>query len=128
MQNQFTAKVNANHSKLLKAFLSFIVVAIGVCIFHSNSMASPLDNAKQSGYVGETESGYLKVVEQNNPPQDVYNLVKQINYKRKIKYKEIASSTQGADLASVERTIGKKLISRASPGEYVFIQGRWRQK
>jgi uncharacterized protein YdbL (DUF1318 family) len=64
----------------------------------------------------------------SNAPASVRSLVEQINAEREAKYAEIAQK-QGAPTAAVAQIAGKKLIERATPGEYVMgANGQWQQK
>ncbi len=102
-------------------------LVLGCPIFISQAQAGPLEVAKAAGYLGEQANGYLGVVSSSAPAQAV-SLAKEINLKRRAKYREIAQKNQ-TTLQAVEAVVGQKLISRASPGE--FIQpagGSWQRK
>jgi len=89
--------------------------------------ADSLSQAKDAGLVGERLDGYLGTVA-SNPSQDVVQLVKSINAKRKDAYQEIAIQ-QGQPLHVVEKLMVKKLLERAEPGHYIMSEsGRWIQK
>lgn len=64
-----------------------------------------LDQARSSGLVKETPSGYLKVVK---PSDEVNALVKKVNDGRKAEYKKIAKKN-GTSLQAVEQLAGKRL-------------------
>ena len=96
-------------------------------VLPSIAMAISLDDAKASGVVGETTSGYLEAVVKN-PTEEVKSLVREINTKRKIKYQEIAAQT-GSSLADVEKLAALKAIEKTSPGFFVKSKnGTWIKK
>ncbi|QHA89546.1 YdbL family protein [Serratia rhizosphaerae] len=88
-------------------------------------MALTLDEAKQQGRVGETLSGYVAPLKQDN---DTLALVKRINDGRTEQYQKIAEGNHIA-LDDVARMTGQKLVARAAAGEYVRgINGQWLKK
>ncbi len=100
-------------------FLSAILCSYTAC-------ALTLDEAKNQALVGETLSGYLAVIESNNP--QALKLVTDINAQRQQKYTEIARNNQ-LKTAEVAKIAGAKLIERASSGEYVRgLNGQWLKK
>lgn len=87
--------------------------------------ALTLNEAKAAGFVGETPSGYIAVVE-NGP--GVSALVESVNARRRTRYQEIADS-EGAPLEAVEMLAGARLMERASAGEVVMnASGAWVRK
>jgi uncharacterized protein YdbL (DUF1318 family) len=69
-----------------------------------------LDDAKQSGLVGEDASGYIAAVS-DKPSKEVQALVADINAKRRASYEGIVSANNGdVTLDAVEKLAGKKLI------------------
>lgn len=102
-------------------------IALIVLFTAGTAMAGVLDNAKNAGLVGEQADGYVGLVTADVPP-DVVALVKEVNLKRKAKYREIANKN-GVSLASIEALAGKKLIERAPAGQYVRLpDGKWVRK
>ena len=100
-----------------------LVVGLGI----GPALAGALEDAKAEGLVGERIDGYLGVVD-SGAPGSVKSLVDQINAERKAKYAEIAKK-QGAPVDAVAQIAGKKLIERASSGEYVMgASGKWQKK
>ena len=85
-----------------------------------------LDEAKQSGLIGEQINGYLGTVSDSANPT-VKELVADINKKRKAKYSEIAQS-QNAPLEQVEKQSGEMLIKRTQQGHYINIGAGWQKK
>lgn len=87
--------------------------------------AGPLDDAKAQGLVGEQWDGYVGAVSSDG---DVQGLINDINAKRKAKYEEIAKK-RGAPTEAVAQIAGKKLVGRASSGQYIRNNdGQWKQK
>ena len=77
--------------------------------------------------VGERADGYVGIVDPS-APGGVVTMVQNINGKRRAKYQGIAAKN-GTSLQAVEAIVGKKLIRRAKPGEYIMDSaGRWRRK
>lgn len=86
--------------------------------------ASPLEDAKRDGLVGERYDGYLGAV-LPNPPANVKQLIASINGERKTEYAAIAKKN-GISVEQVALLAGKKLVGRASAGEYVMgSNGKW---
>ena len=103
------------------------LVVLGLALAIASAQAGALEDAKAAGLVGERIDGYLGVVD-SGAPASVKSLVDQINAERQAKYAEIAAK-QGAPVEAVAQIAGKKLIERASSGEYVMgADGSWRQK
>ncbi len=104
----------------------FFILAISL----SGSMpvvAMDLQHAKGMGVVGETQSGYLGVVN-SSVSGDVKAMVVDINKKRKNKYQEIAKRN-GTSVSAVEKLAGKKAIARTPSGQYVMSSsGEWVKK
>ncbi|WP_205438192.1 YdbL family protein [Edwardsiella tarda] len=94
------------------------------------SLASPawaltLDEARTSGRVGETLSGYLAARSQD---AETLALVARVNQGRAQSYQALAQSN-GVSRESVARLAGEKLVARATRGEYVQgINGLWLRK
>ncbi|MBT3196284.1 MAG: YdbL family protein [Gammaproteobacteria bacterium] len=89
--------------------------------------ASPLDEAKNSGYIGEKTNGYLGIVNKN-APASIKQLAETINLKRKKQYREIANK-RNTPLNAVETTVGKKLLHRAQQNHhfYQLESGNWQR-
>lgn len=88
--------------------------------------ASPLDDAKQAGHVGEQADGYLAA--RPGAPGSAQALVSQINTGRSTRYAEIAAKN-GTDPSAVAALAGSKLIARTPSGQWVRdASGAWRQK
>lgn len=103
---------------------------ISVALLFALVMAQPawaltLDEARQSGRVGETLSGYLAA---RADDRDTQALVARINAGRQQQYQRVAEQNN-LTTAEVASIAGQKLVSRAAAGEYVRgINGQWLKK
>ena len=79
--------------------------------------ALTLDEAKDSGLVGEDASGYIAAVSEK-PAKDVVALVNDINAKRRAEYERIAAAND-ISVADVEKLAGKKAIEKSPEGAYI---------
>ncbi len=103
------------------------LIAFFILFTATAAMAGVLDDAKNAGLVGEQADGYVGLVSTSVPP-DIAALVKEVNLKRRAKYRELANKN-GVSLASIEALAGKKLIERAPAGQYVRLpDGKWVRK
>ena len=88
--------------------------------------ASPLDDAKRAGSVGEQADGFLGQVP--GAPASARELVERVNSERAARYREIAKKN-GTTPTAVGVLAGQKLIERAPAGQWVRGQdGKWKQK
>lgn len=102
-----------------------LAVLSGMLLLSAPLQALTLDEARSRGLVGETLSGYVAVVVQND---DAQALVKKINAARLESYQQLAQSNN-LKVDDVARLAGQKLVARAQPGEYVRgINGKWLRK
>ena len=91
------------------------------------AVASPLDDAKAAGWLGERPDGYVGLVD-SSAPSAVQDLVKEINTRRRAKYREIAEKS-GTSVEVVARAAGAKLVERTAKGHYVLdASGKWLRK
>ena len=90
------------------------------------AFSAELDQVKSAGLVGERADGYLGLVDKN-APDDVVNLVKDVNDRRRAEYQRIASSNE-LTLDQVEALAGRKAIERTAPGGWILTNGGWQQK
>ena len=91
------------------------------------AQAASLVEAKEAGFIGERQDGYLGYVI-DKVPQDVVDLVTDINAKRKLKYQEISQHNR-TDLKAVEALAGKKAIEKTAQGLFVQMpDGHWVKK
>ncbi|KHD99290.1 amine metabolic protein ydbL [Pantoea stewartii] len=103
---------------------------IGITCLLALTMSLPawaltLDEARQSGRVGETLSGYIAPRADDS---DTLALVKRINDGRATQYQRLAEQNN-LTTDEVARIAGQKLVNRAAAGEYVRgINGQWLRK
>jgi hypothetical protein len=91
------------------------------------AQASPLDDAKARGLVGERADGYVGVVDAS-APADVKLLVEDVNKRRAHEYEAIAKRN-GTNATAVGALAGAKLVERAAPGQFVMdASGSWKKK
>lgn len=108
--------------------MSRAIKILALCTFLTTfqALAITVDEAKETGLLGETLSGYLAPINTSN--QDAVKLATQINQEREKRYSEIAAKNN-LKTNEVARIAGQKLVERASSGEFVRgINGRWLQK
>ncbi|MDH0053593.1 uncharacterized protein YdbL (DUF1318 family) [Pantoea sp. PA1] len=103
---------------------------ISLALLLATTMSQPawaltLDEARQSGRVGETLSGYIAP---RSDDSETLALVKRINDGRRAEYQRLAGQNN-LKTDEVARIAGQKLVTRAGTGEYVQgINGQWLQK
>lgn len=87
--------------------------------------ASPLDEAKNRGVLGERYDGYLGVVNPGAAAAD-QALAEDINAKRKAHYAAIGAKN-GASVEATAAIAGAKLVENAPSGQYVLpaAGGSW---
>lgn len=102
----------------LKQGLKYPVILLLLVFFNvSTAWALSLDEAKDSGLVGEQRNGYLGIVV-SSPSAQVKSLVEDINSKRRDVYQQIAQRN-GTSVEAVTALAGKKAIEKTSAGNYV---------
>ncbi len=95
-----------------------------LCLVPSLVLALTLDQARDSGLVGERPDGYISAVSPN-PSQEVMALVSQINQQRQATYREISERNQ-QPLRAVEVLAGKKVRGQLPSGSYYMDErGNW---
>ena len=90
----------------------------------ASALALDLGEAKSSGLVGETATGYIAPIKSSG---EIDALVKDINARRKVQYQRIAEKN-GISLEAVEVRAGQKAIAKTPAGEYVNTGGGWQKK
>lgn len=99
----------------------------GLVLAAAPALAIDLDQAKDSGQVGEQIDGYVGTVK-GGASGAVQNLVREVNRGRREKYEAIASK-RGVTVQAVAARAGSKLIERAPKGQWVKESGgKWVQK
>jgi uncharacterized protein YdbL (DUF1318 family) len=107
----------------------FATALLGLVLLFAGpaGLATPLDDAKAAGDVGEQADGYLGIV---SPPASaaVQALVADINTRRRDQYRAIASRN-GIDLEAVEVLAGQKAMEKTPAGQFIRpAGGAWRRK
>jgi hypothetical protein len=88
------------------------------------AFAIDLGEAKSSGLVGETNTGYIAAIK---PSTEVDALVADINSQRKVYYEKIANEN-GISVQAVEVRAGLKAIEKTPSGEYINTGTGWQIK
>lgn len=108
----------------MKRHLCALVVT-AFLIFPAVGLATPLDEAKAQGRVGEKLDGYLGVVTSS---PDVEDLVEKTNSQRRTMYREIAAKN-GTSLEIVETLAGKKAVDNTVVEHLIQLpSGKWTKK
>ena len=98
-----------------------VVLAIG---FSAMSMAVDLNEAKQNGWVGEKDDGYLGlIIEQPG----VQALVDEVNQKRQQIYLDLAAKNN-ISLQQVEKLAAQKAYAKTAQGHFIWLNGAWVKK
>jgi uncharacterized protein YdbL (DUF1318 family) len=101
-------------------------IAAAALLLALPAAASPLDEAKDAGRLGEQADGYLGLPP--GAPESAQELADEINAERKIRYAEIAKKN-GTSPTAVAALAGKKLVERAPAGHWVRdTDGDWVRK
>lgn len=104
-----------------------LFIVLGISFWSTLAWGLGLDEARQKGILGETESGYLEIVGESANKEAVA-LMNQINQGRRQEYSKIAARN-GTPVAVVESVAGKKAIEKAAPGQFVkSANGKWSVK
>ena len=106
--------------------LSRVAAALAVLLLSLPALATPLDQAKSAGHLGEQADGYLGLPP--GAPASARALADQINAERASRYRDIAVRN-GTDPVAVAALAGRKLIDRAPAGQWVRgADGAWKKK
>ncbi len=93
----------------------------------SLAWALSLDEAKNSGLVGEQRNGYLGIVVAR-PSAELKHLVEEINSKRREVYQQIAQRND-LSLEAVTTLAGRKAVKKTAAGNYVQgADNGWQKK
>jgi uncharacterized protein YdbL (DUF1318 family) len=105
--------------------MTSILGALSLSLFMAlPAFALDLGEAKSSGLVGETNTGYIAAIK---PSTEVDALVADINSQRKVYYQKIANEN-GISLQAVEVRAGLKAIEKTPPGETINTGTGWQIK
>lgn len=103
-----------------------LLVFLSLFCLTGPAQAADLQDAKQAGLVGERADGYLGMV-QPAVPEDVAELVRTVNARRRAEYERIAARN-GLTVEQVQALAGKKAMERTEPGGWIKPDGGWQQK
>jgi uncharacterized protein YdbL (DUF1318 family) len=92
----------------MKAILFILPFLFGNASF-ADDLEVRLTKARTDKAVSEQPTGYLRAATSDAA---IKALVEEVNKKRKEKYKEVASKTEGAKLETVEQAAGKQLMEK----------------
>jgi len=104
-----------------------ILTAILLVLVMQSAWAIDLREAKAQGLVGESNNGYLAVVQQ---PADaeVKALVSSVNTKRKTQFEKAARNT-GTTVLQVSNRFYELAVQKTAPGHYYQDKsGTWKKK
>jgi len=112
--------------RLLQMFALVLVFGASASVFamELDEAKQKLDDVKQRGLVGETATGYLKVVRTEGQAKEV---VEAINDARREEYERIAEK-HDIPVTEVETVAGKKAIEKTPDGQYIQVNGNWVKK
>jgi len=108
-------------------------VVLALALLLAGLLAAPaahaldLDEAKETGWVGERQDGFVGIVK-SDAPSEVQQLVREVNRKRRETYERIADR-RDTTVVAVAALAGQKLIRQAPSGHYVQSpDGEWVKK
>ncbi len=100
---------------------------ISLLLMMHGAFAADLKTAKQQGWVGEQNNGFLGLPK-NDAPADVKALVADVNGQRKAQFAQIAAKNGIAE-ADAAKVFAREAAERTSPGNYIQNQsGAWVKK
>ena len=108
--------------------LLVICSCLGVSGLAAPALANELDDARNSGAIGERPDGLVGPVNSNAPAQ-ILSLVENVNRARMDSYRDLAQR-EGARIEAVQAVAGERQIEKAvRNGWYVMDpSGSWRQR
>ena len=97
-------------------------ILIKACLFSlllimHGAFAADLKTAKDQGWVGEQNNGYLGLVK-SDAPADLKALVAEVNSQRKTQFMQIAAKNGIAE-AEAAKIFAREAETRTSPGNYI---------
>jgi uncharacterized protein YdbL (DUF1318 family) len=108
---------------LLRKFLVGASLLSSV-LFSTMTLALELDEAKQNGWIGEKDNGYLGLI---IAQKGVQILVDDVNQQRQQIYTELAAKNK-LSLEQVEKLAAQKAYAKTLEGHYVWVNGAWVKK
>jgi uncharacterized protein YdbL (DUF1318 family) len=100
-----------------------------LCIVLSTSAFSiDFQTAREKGIVGELANGYIAIVEEK-ANDEITDIVKTINKKRKKKFKQISKKTGAGSTSVVGASVHKTIVEKLPEGAYYQNEsGSWVRK
>ena len=98
-----------------------VAVAIG---FSSICAALDVNEAKQNGWIGEKDNGYLGLI---SVQPGVQALVDEVNQKRQQIYLDLAAKNN-ISLQQVEKLAAQKAYAKTAEGHFIWLNGAWVKK
>lgn len=100
-----------------------VAIAAAALLLAVPAAASPLNDAKAAGHVGEQADGFLGLPP--GAPSSARSLADEINAERRTRYGQIAKKN-GTSPDAVAALAGKKLIDRTPAGQWMRgSDGKW---
>ena len=90
---------------------------LSLLLIMNGAFAADLTAAKNQGWIGEQNNGYLGVVK-SDAPADVKALVADVNGQRKAQFTQIATKNGIAE-AEAAKIFAREAAARTSPGNYI---------
>jgi len=110
-----------NRKIILKSF-SILLLSASLVVGTANALS--LKDARSKGIVGELSNGYIEAIGKSSEAKD---LAKDVNQKRKGKYKQISADTK-QDISTVQKIAAEKIYKKASSGTLFKKGGSWVKK
>ncbi|WP_211364100.1 YdbL family protein [Propionivibrio limicola] len=109
----------------MKALIKACLLSLFL-IMHG-AFAADLKTAKEQGWIGEKNDGYLGLVK-NDAPADVKTLVADVNAQRKTQFSQIATKN-GITETEAAKIFAREAAARTSAGNYIQNPaGTWVRK
>ncbi len=108
----------------------YLLAGLITSLISVSAHALSLQDAKSSGLIGELGNGYIGSVKQDEkkPSKAVITLVEEVNEKRRVRFKQIASKN-AVSIDAVAARAGKKFLDKTKKGHYVKDnKGAWLKK
>ena len=100
---------------------------LSLLLMMHGAFAADLTTAKDQGWVGEQNNGYLGLVK-SDAPADLKALVADVNGQRKTQFMKIAAKNGIAE-AEAAKIFAREAETRTSPGNYIQnMAGGWVKK
>ena len=100
---------------------------LSLLLMMHGAFAADLKTAKEQGWVGEQNNGYLGLVK-SDAPADLKALVADVNGQRKVQFSQIATKNGIAE-AEAAKVFAREAAERTLPGNYIQSPaGAWVKK